>query len=146
MSGTSLERGLNALREQIDAPTAAFFSSCVHCGMCAEACLFYTETGDPKYTPINKVEPMRRIWEREYTLVGKAKSLLGLSKPVDEQTFKDWETLVEWPEWFEKGRPSPTGRYTFTTARHYQKENPLMPSGLLGPVTIRAAQGMRVSR
>ena len=46
------------------------------------------------YTPINKVEPMRRIWEREYTLVGKAKSLLGLSKPVDEQTFKDWETLV----------------------------------------------------
>jgi Fe-S oxidoreductase len=44
MSKATLERGLQAFREQIDAPVAAFFSSCVHCGMCAEACLFYTET------------------------------------------------------------------------------------------------------
>ena len=43
MSGASLARGINALKEQIDAPTATFFSACVHCGMCAEACLFYTE-------------------------------------------------------------------------------------------------------
>ena len=49
MSGASLERGLNAFREQMNAPVAAFFSSCVNCGMCAEACLFYTETGDPSY-------------------------------------------------------------------------------------------------
>ena len=64
----SLEKGINALKEKIDAPTAAFFSSCVRCGLCAEACLFFTETGDPKYTPINKLEPMRRVWKQEYTL------------------------------------------------------------------------------
>ena len=57
MSAASLERGLNAFKEQIDAPTATFFSACVHCGMCAEACLFFTETRDPKYTPIHKLEP-----------------------------------------------------------------------------------------
>ena len=34
------------------------------------------------------------------------------------------------------GHSSPAGRYTFTTARHYGKESPLMPSGLLGPVRI----------
>jgi len=55
--------------------------------------------------------------------------------PLDAD-WKDWETLIEWPEWFKKGRPSPTGRYTFTTARHYGKDSPLMPSGLLGPVRI----------
>jgi Fe-S oxidoreductase len=66
----------------------------VHCGLCAEACLFYTETGDPKYTPINKVEPMRRIWERDYTLSGKVKSMLGFVEPVTEKTFEEWETLV----------------------------------------------------
>ena len=32
----TLERGLNALREQIDAPVASFFTSCVSCGLCAE--------------------------------------------------------------------------------------------------------------
>ncbi len=73
MSKPTLERGINALREQIDAPIASFFSSCVHCGMCADACLFHTETGDPRYVPIHKLEPMRRLWEQEYTLVGRLK-------------------------------------------------------------------------
>src|SRR5512143_2769240 len=59
----SLQKGINALREVIDAPIASFFSSCVHCGMCADACLFFTETRDPKYTPIHKLEPLRRVWK-----------------------------------------------------------------------------------
>ena len=59
--------------------------------------------------------------------------------PLDAD-WKDWETLVEWPEWFKNGEKSPTGRYTFTTARHYQKDSPLMPSGLLGPVKIMAGK------
>jgi len=58
--------------------------------------------------------------------------------PLDAQ-WKDWETLVAWPDWFKAGRPSPTGRYTFTTARHYKKDSRLVPSGLLGPVRILAS-------
>ena len=94
MSAPSVEKGIQAIKAEIDAPVASFFSACVRCGLCAEACLFYTETEDPRYTPINKVEPMRRIWEQEYTLIGKAKAMLGLSPAVDEATFSDWETLV----------------------------------------------------
>jgi len=94
MSAPSVEKGIQFIREQIDAPIASFFSSCVHCGMCAEACLFYGQTGEAKYTPINKVEPMRRIWEQEFTLWGKVKSTLGLSRKVTEKDFEEWETLV----------------------------------------------------
>ncbi len=94
MSEATLERGVNALREQMNAPVASFFSSCVNCGMCAEACLFYTETGDPKYTPIHKLEPLRRVWEQEYTLWGRLKSMLGLSKPVTDELLEEWETLI----------------------------------------------------
>jgi Fe-S oxidoreductase len=90
----SLERGLNAFREQIDAPVASFFSSCVHCGMCAEACLFYTETGDPSYTPIHKLEPLRRVWQQEYTFWGRLAKAVGLSKPVTDEELAQWETLV----------------------------------------------------
>ncbi len=90
----SIAKGINALKEQIDAPTAAFFSSCVHCGLCAEACLFYTETGDPRYTPINKVEPLKRVWESEYTLWGKLKKMLGLHKPVTDELLAEWESLI----------------------------------------------------
>ncbi len=90
----TLERGLNALREQIDAPVASFFTSCVSCGLCAEACLFYKETDDPQYTPINKLEPMRRMWENEFTLIGRAKAMIGLGKTVDDEMLTEWETLV----------------------------------------------------
>jgi Fe-S oxidoreductase len=94
MSKPSLERGLNILREQIDAPTAAFFSSCVHCGLCAQACLFYTETCNPRYMPVHKLEPMRRLWEQEYTLAGRIKKLLGLSRPITDEELAEWQELV----------------------------------------------------
>ncbi len=90
----SLERGIHALREQIDAPVASFFSSCVRCGLCAEACLFFTETGDPSYTPIHKLEPMRRVWQQEYTFWGRLAKVVGLGKPVDDAELTQWETLV----------------------------------------------------
>jgi len=90
----NLARGINAFKEVIDAPIASFFSSCVHCGLCAEACLFYTETGEAKYTPIHKLEPLHRIWQQEYTLTGKLAKLLGLSKSVTDEELAEWEPLV----------------------------------------------------
>ncbi|MBN2579089.1 MAG: hypothetical protein JXB10_08870, partial [Pirellulales bacterium] len=45
-------------------------------------------------------------------------------------------TLKSWPKWVLEGKSSPTGRYTFTTWRLWHKDDPLQPSGLLGPVRI----------
>ncbi len=90
----SIEKGINALKRQVDSSVAAFFSSCVHCGICAEACLFYTETGDPERTPINKTEPLRRIWKSEFTLIGRFGKMLGLAKKVDDQLLEKWQELV----------------------------------------------------
>ena len=90
----SLEKGINALKEQVDSTVAAFFSSCVHCGMCADACLFYTETGDPSRMPINKAEPLRRIWRTEYTLLGRVGKMFGMTAKVDDELLSEWETLV----------------------------------------------------
>ena len=90
----SIEKGINALKRQVDSTVAAFFSSCVHCGLCAQACLFYTETGDPKRTPINKTEPLRRIWKSEFTLMGRVGKVLGLTKKVDDKFLEEWQELV----------------------------------------------------
>lgn len=40
------------------------------------------------------------------------------------------------PGWVQAGKPSPTGRKAFSAWRHYTKDDALLPSGLLGPVTI----------
>ena len=89
-----LEAGLNVLRAEMDNKVMSFFSSCVRCGICAESCLFYTETDDPRYTPIYKTEPMRKLWKNEYSFWGKLKSKLGISEPMTEADLSDWEELV----------------------------------------------------
>jgi Fe-S oxidoreductase len=91
---TTAHRAIKSMVEQIDAPSSVFFSSCVHCGMCADACLFFTETQDPKYIPIHKLKPMRRVWHQEYTFWGKFMKMLGLSKPVTDEELEQWEELV----------------------------------------------------
>jgi hypothetical protein len=62
----------------------------------------------------------------------------------DEQLPPDCEwngkELKAWPPWLLEGKSSPTGRSTFTTWRHWTKGDPLLASGLLGPVTLRLAE------
>jgi len=45
-----------------------------------------------------------------------------------------------------EGKPSPTGRLTFTSHRLWKKDAPLVPSGLLGPVVLRAVQTVELKR
>jgi len=54
-------------------------------------------------------------------------------------------TLKNWPQWLQEGKPSPTGRHTFTSWRLWKKDSPLQESGLLGPVTISAARQIPVA-
>jgi hypothetical protein len=46
------------------------------------------------------------------------------------------EVLRRWPSWLLEDKPSPTGRLTFTTWKLWTKNDPLLESGLLGPVQI----------
>jgi hypothetical protein len=59
----------------------------------------------------------------------------------DEQLPEDSDrnpsgNLKSWPAWLVEGKPSPTGRFTFGSWRLWKKDDPLVESGLLGPVTL----------
>jgi len=63
----------------------------------------------------------------------------------DEQLLEDSDrkpngTLNAWPAWLGRGKPSPSGRFTFTSWRLWKKDDPLVESGLLGPVTLQVAE------
>ena len=62
----------------------------------------------------------------------------------DEQlpSDREWDgkQLKAWPQWFLDGKPSPTGRLTFTTWHHWTKDSRLLESGLLGPVKLETAE------
>jgi len=42
-------------------------------------------------------------------------------------------------QWVEEGKPSPTGRFTFTSWRLWKKGEARVESGLVGPVTLRVS-------
>ncbi len=63
----------------------------------------------------------------------------------DEQLPEDSKRLAkgniaEWPEWLLTGKSSPAGRQTFVSWRLWNKEAPLLDSGLLGPVRLTATR------
>jgi len=54
--------------------------------------------------------------------------------------------LSDWPEWLTEGKPRPqSSRVTFTTWKHWSADDPLRPSGLIGPVTLRPARLIPIS-
>jgi hypothetical protein len=68
----------------------------------------------------------------------------------DEQLPEDSErnpsgNLKSWPQWLLDGRPSPTGRHTFTSWRLWKKSDALVESGLLGPATLQTAVQVTVN-
>jgi hypothetical protein len=67
----------------------------------------------------------------------------------DEQEPEDCEwngiILKKWPAWLLKNEPRPVqARQTFTTWKHWHKDSPLQPSGLLGPVLLRTLETVPV--
>ena len=54
----------------------------------------------------------------------------------DSQFANDGAQKGQWPEWFLKGEPRASKRYTFTTYNEFKKDDPLLPSGLIGSVCI----------
>jgi hypothetical protein len=57
------------------------------------------------------------------------------SLPADSEREKNGR-LKSWPQWALDGKSSPTGRHTFVTFPLWKKGEPLVDSGLLGPVTL----------
>ncbi|MGH7950777.1 MAG: glycosylhydrolase-like jelly roll fold domain-containing protein, partial [Limisphaerales bacterium] len=54
-------------------------------------------------------------------------------------------TLKNWPQWLLEGKPSPTGRFTFTTWELWRKTDPLVESGLIGLVRLKTTVCKRIN-
>lgn len=62
---------------------------------------------------------------------------LWINRLIGDQQFPDDGVQKgKWPAWLLEGKPRTSKRYTFTTFNPYKKEDPLISSGLLGPVTL----------
>ncbi len=63
--------------------------------------------------------------------------LIGDEQLAEDSPRNPDGTLKQWPQWLLENKPSPVGRFTFTTWSTWKKDDPLPPSGLIGPVRLR---------
>ena len=74
--------------------TALHLEACVRCGLCADACHFHVTTGDPRYTPIHKLEPFRRAYWREASVLAPLVRGLNLVPAPTIDDLREWEELI----------------------------------------------------
>lgn len=89
-----VDAALEAFARDFGRRTAIYLESCIHCGNCAQACPFYLQTGDPRYTPIWKIRPFKRAYQRS---VGPFAALLRAFAPrsgVTLDELREWEELL----------------------------------------------------
>jgi Fe-S oxidoreductase len=89
-NGHIKETALNTYIKEVGAAVATQLEACTRCGICAEACHFYVSTGKPEYTPIWKVELIRRLYEQRFTPFGRLRVAMGLDKAVTEADLQEW--------------------------------------------------------
>jgi Fe-S oxidoreductase len=87
-------RALRGFIADVGPGMALALESCVHCGQCAEACQFYVQTGEARYTPIHKVELLKQSYHREMGPFAFAYKMLGLAPKLDVATLTEWQDLV----------------------------------------------------
>ena len=88
------ERAMRAFVKDYGATASLYLESCIHCGMCADACHFFVTTEDPKYTPIWKVEPFKKAYKREYGPFAWFYRALNLKAKVDADELMRWQELM----------------------------------------------------
>ena len=64
-----LRRAMADFAKNMNRTTATYMEACVHCGQCAEACHYYVQTEDPKYTPIWKLEVFKQAYKQSLRLL-----------------------------------------------------------------------------
>jgi Fe-S oxidoreductase len=87
-----VRRAKRLMLEKLDSRTAMDLETCVHCGMCAEACHFYEATRDPRYTPIHKAYLLRKVYRRELSPVRLVNRLLF--RYITPEQLEKWQELV----------------------------------------------------
>jgi len=89
-----VKRAMQNFVKDFGRTAAIYMESCIHCGMCAEACHFYVTTEDPKYTPIWKLEPFKQAYKREYGPFAWLYRALNLKAKVTVERLEEWQELI----------------------------------------------------
>ena len=84
LSEKNIHKGLSILQNMQDSKLITHLNSCVHCGLCADSCMYYLTYKEARFVPAKKVDFISSIYKRYYTSIGKYAPFLAKAKELDE--------------------------------------------------------------
>jgi len=91
---TTTQTALDTFVAETGGWVAAQLEACTRCGICAEACHFYQATGNPDFSPVWKIEVLRKAYEQRMTIGGKLKAAVHIDKKVTDEELVAWSKIV----------------------------------------------------
>ncbi|MBI5540198.1 MAG: (Fe-S)-binding protein [Bacteroidia bacterium] len=89
----TINRGIAVLENFQDSKLLTNLNSCVHCGLCAESCVYYLTFKHPYYVPAKKVDLISSLYKRYFTFIGKNIPFLVNAKDLNEENTKEMVDL-----------------------------------------------------
>ncbi|MEI8005272.1 MAG: (Fe-S)-binding protein [Bacteroidota bacterium] len=94
MEKALIEKGLTVFEDVHDARLLTHLNSCVHCGLCAESCIYFKAIGDDRFTPARKVDLVSSVYRRYCTFTGRHAPWLVNARELDDETSKEMVDLL----------------------------------------------------
>jgi Fe-S oxidoreductase len=87
-----VRRAKQTFAKKLDGHMAIDLDTCIHCGMCAEACHFYEATQNEKYSPVYKFRLLRRFYRREMSPMRYL--YRPFTRDISAADLEEWQELV----------------------------------------------------
>lgn len=88
------EKGLKVLSNHNDSKLLTHLNSCVHCGLCANSCIYYQVDPVEKFIPAKKVDIVASVYKRYHTIIGKFSPRLVGARDLNDETVEEMVDLL----------------------------------------------------
>lgn len=88
------KKAIDIIRLKDNGRMTSYLNSCVHCGLCAESCIFYLTSNDPRFIPARKVDIVASLYRRYNTITGRLLPGLTGARDLDEEAIKEMTDLL----------------------------------------------------
>lgn len=89
-----IQKGLEVLRRDAGSKLLTAVNSCVHCGLCAESCVYYRLEPNEHFVPAKKVDIVSSVYRRYHTPGGKIIPWLTGARKLDQSTVEEMVDLL----------------------------------------------------
>ena len=89
LSEKNISKGLAILQNMQDSKLLTHLNSCVHCGLCAESCVYYLTFREARFIPAQKVDFISSLYKRYCTFTGRYAPFLVNARELNEENARE---------------------------------------------------------